>query len=131
MWHEEDIALNKAGLRSQIDIIDLDEYNMFSRYKTVNIKQISTNFKTGIELFKYLKKERDNNTPFKILTDIIEDKNNMKKIDNKKLIIEFSHPGKEYIPFKQKNDPNVEFNDKFRNSENENGTTFQITKENL
>ena len=43
-------------------------------------------------------------------------KNNMKKIDNKKLIIEFSHPGKEYIPFKQKNDPNVEFNDKFRNS---------------
>ena len=74
MWHEEDIALNKAGLRSQIDIIDLDEYNMFSRYKTVNIKQISTNFKTGIELFKFLKKERDNNTPFKIIIDIIEDK---------------------------------------------------------
>ncbi len=74
VWHEEDIALNKAGLRSQIDIIDLDEYNMFSRYKTVNIKQISTNFKTGIELFKFLKKERDNNTPFKIIKDIIEDK---------------------------------------------------------
>ena len=35
--------------------------------------------------------------------------------ENKRMIVEFSHPGKEYIPYKRKDDPNVLFNNKSRN----------------
>ena len=34
--------------------------------------------------------------------------------ENKKMIVEFTHPGKEYIPYKRKNDPNVLFDNKSR-----------------
>ena len=34
--------------------------------------------------------------------------------ENKKMIVEFTHPGKEYIPYKRKDDPNVLFNNKSR-----------------
>ena len=34
--------------------------------------------------------------------------------ENKKMIVEFSHPGKEYIPYKRKDDPNVVFDNKSR-----------------
>ena len=64
IWHEEDTKLNKAGLRSIIKVDYLTPSNMFSRYDNVDIKQISTNFKTGNELFKFLKMQRDNNIHF-------------------------------------------------------------------
>ena len=73
IWHEEDIELNKVGLRSTIKVDELSPSNMFSRYDTVDIKQISTNFKTGNELFKFLKMQRDNNVHFSDVKKLLKD----------------------------------------------------------
>jgi len=72
IWHEEDSKLNKAGLRSIIKVDELTPSNMFSRYETVDIKQISTNFKTGNELFKFLKKQRENNVHYNDVKKILK-----------------------------------------------------------
>lgn len=72
IWHKEDQELTKAGLRSTIRINSLNKLNMFSRYETLNIIPISTNFKTGIELFKFLKKERENGSSFEYVKKIIK-----------------------------------------------------------
>ena len=72
IWHLEDQDLNKAGLRSSIRIDDINKNNMFSRYETLNIVPISTNFKTGMELFKYLKKERENGSSFEYVKKMIK-----------------------------------------------------------
>jgi hypothetical protein len=78
IWHEEDNELNKAGLRSTIKVNELSPSNMFSRYDTVDVKQISTNFKTGNELFKFLKKQRENNLCYNNVKEILKTHKNEK-----------------------------------------------------
>ena len=61
VWHEEDTALNNAGLRSEVPNFENLEENIYERYKSVGIHPIQSNHDHGNKLFRHLAEIRQSN----------------------------------------------------------------------
>ena len=59
VWHEEDTALNSAGLRSEVPNFENLEENIYERYKSVGIHPIQSSYDHGNKLFQNLAEMRE------------------------------------------------------------------------